>query len=489
MFWDDVASVVRARNARLADAIDQLASGSKQSKRVSAQRVRQGKATNDLSLFKVSYPYGHLMVNEGTFVPPCLAHSNENHTASLCSDCAELAESVGYSPIPLTLVLQNSAEVFLPTPSLSTERGTETIPLRLLNAGEMFGVFEVLDVFSRDTQVTSFSPPWSVSAGARSVHILAPLGAQGLRNRIIGMLSEPDRQMAPRGWEYGMAKDHWIFIQLLAGVADPNWKTTVLIFPTNVVMPNGHSEPGEFRKDLYIELGRIAWTQSQNLREAAVEEYDHLSAYVRGIEHFGERPPLDRTVRFLIKMARGEALGSSPDLDETSGPFLPILEFLGQHKNDIYGPNTALQSFPFILTPGYINPGKSERSYAYFSLTKSQFQGHPIRKTYADDLQDIKDRLRSLNDDPDTHLRSLVEPLDEHRTMCFAQVDHSSDISKARNNPRLGVKSFMDFLDDFSKRDFAEQYEVLQKYEWTHDLHRAMSNKGFCTAFIRVVRT
>jgi hypothetical protein len=114
-----------------------------------------------------TYRYGDIVVENGRFLPPCRRP---------CPDCHNLLGSFE-GDIPLALILDNCAEVFL---AGREEANTSDVPLRVISHGEMFGVFETLDLVLQTPRET---PPWGVSAGIRSVWVLAPLGNEQMMKR------------------------------------------------------------------------------------------------------------------------------------------------------------------------------------------------------------------------------------------------------------------------------------------------------------------
>src|SRR5260370_31231363 len=56
-------------------------------------------------LYTARYRYGELIVDRGTFTPPC--------SSVACADCRALKENCTYGHIPLAVILSNGVEVFV----------------------------------------------------------------------------------------------------------------------------------------------------------------------------------------------------------------------------------------------------------------------------------------------------------------------------------------------------------------------------------------
>lgn len=120
--------------------------------------------------FEATYRYGELILDSGRFQAPCSRRD--------CEGCAQLLAETSYSGTPLAVVLSKSAEVFIDEPW--DAKNPRLMPLRLFQTGGMFGVFEVLD---RLLGTPAIDPIWSVSAGSRSIWIIAPLGDDRIARR------------------------------------------------------------------------------------------------------------------------------------------------------------------------------------------------------------------------------------------------------------------------------------------------------------------
>lgn len=123
-------------------------------------------------LYRVIYPYGAMIFNNGTLQLPdqfgnlvSIGHSNlENR----------INENLSYSTMPMALLLKQSAELFF-------EMETRVIPITVFSPGSLIGAWETLD-----PRYSYFSKlGWSMTAGSRSIFMLPKIseamGYQRLR--------------------------------------------------------------------------------------------------------------------------------------------------------------------------------------------------------------------------------------------------------------------------------------------------------------------
>ena len=127
--WSDVREAVQKVNPRLVNIIDNL------------------KLSPQHKLIKATYAFGDLIVKEGHLCLPIQE--------------SKLYTQLNYSPIPLSLLLNKSSEVFV-------QNHDSALPLNRLQPGNFFGTFEAVN-FMMHKPAASI---WHVSAGARSIFML-----------------------------------------------------------------------------------------------------------------------------------------------------------------------------------------------------------------------------------------------------------------------------------------------------------------------------
>jgi hypothetical protein len=293
----------------------------------------KGPSSQENDLFLVSYFYGDLVVRDGVFQSPCRE----------CSKCKELSKIVGNS-IPLSLVLNNSVEVFLEQP---TEH--RTIPLRILNKGELFGVFEILYELLGIERPSL--PPWSVSAGARSVVILAPFGDRRVKESLKQLMGISHQGLADHLCK-GRTSDYWQLLRMLARGATPDWSTQVVILPNAWVKKR-------VTPDLLKYIAKTGWEQSENLRNQPVEEFDIRRGWHGQVMdvRYPELMYVYATLRHLIAIGKGELPAFKRTQSDEAGPFIRLEE-------KMRGATKIVGYSPSVLVPSHLKTAADEGLYS-----------------------------------------------------------------------------------------------------------------------------
>lgn len=319
-------------------------------------------------LFSARYPYGSMLVRKGHF---CLPDSTP-HDATR----AECESSVGYSRIPLALVINNCVEVYVERHfnplnlEAGEHRSTIVVPLRILKKGELFGVFEVVDVLTFPPP--SPSVPWEVSSGARTVHLLAPFADE---KKIDAINVELGTSLSKND----IKEDSWRLLRSVASRTSPQWHAEVLLFPKQWIMGDD-VDSRCFREHLY----RLAWEQSINLRDAGVAESqvsEVILSLRNTIRNLGQIallhiPP---NLRHLVAIGMGTAIAFEPLAPHLKlkryelGPFGECQEFLLNHKYK--GETKSFQSCPVILQPCHL---RNSGDVGYYSISRPSLFGPPL---------------------------------------------------------------------------------------------------------------
>jgi len=349
--WPDVRDQVETVSADLASNLDEFLS-----------------AVPNLSLPLLEYQYGDPIIEGGVFRPPCDSRG--------CRDCGAVHELSAYSSVPLSLVLQGCAEIYLDC-KWDFEDGRLS-PLSVLNKGEMYGVFETLDHL---LGLPARRIVWSVCSGIRSVWVIAPLGNTALLAQLLqGRMRWNDHE------------PHWQLIK--AATAGTSWRTRVLLFPREAIEALNGGRGENFRRALL----QVGWTQSAGHRHIAVEDaelheelhrrFKHISPVLGELYHFA-------TIKHWISVVRGDrpAFQASHRFAEPGGPFDEFVQALsaGQER-------AKLKSLyqPVVLRPGLLRSGES----GYYSFRCPSLLGPrmPEVRTYAQLPFDFVDLLQGVQE-------------------------------------------------------------------------------------------
>ncbi|MBS0358416.1 MAG: hypothetical protein JSS53_03985, partial [Proteobacteria bacterium] len=222
LIWDEVFQDVLAVNPELAYIVHILDPG------------------NALPLYRVRYPYGSLIVNEGTFYIP--NPKGELVPVGDCSISSEIQEAFGYSGdrIPLGIVLNKNVESFFNIEGSS-------FPWSLNEAGSVLGK---LDPTDKHYPARVFT----ISAGARSLFSIPNIGDATLHKNLKRdfNIQEPPPKNLFEQWN--------IFNKvLLHPEVKSGWITELIFFPVEWVKKIYHDKAW---KQLQFYFLSYAWRQT-----------------------------------------------------------------------------------------------------------------------------------------------------------------------------------------------------------------------------------
>jgi hypothetical protein len=364
--WQEVSSDVKKINPLLFDIIEQFGPSKK------------------LRLYKVRYPYGAKIVDNGQF--NCLSERGE--LLSINHECIaeQIKKDLTYRTIPLALVMYNSAEVFI-------KDEQRVVPMRLLKSGELFGVFEIIES-PNDEGTASVT---NVSSGARSAFLLPKISDSLCHKKLVnelGLSSSLPNGLADHGLIFAEVGSHPDFVG--------QWYSEILFFSKDWFEErNNNAGWVRFTKQLY----EIGWYQSQYWRNQTTFGLlwkTLISAIKR--KNIRPRPYLVDTVKHLIFVSTGAIPGfSTSEVDQEALPAKII--------QDLYIKIYGLKShFPIIMIPHHFLP-KDVDSSVYYSLsypTLLETSLNPKQApTIIEDLRDIKQLIALLDNEFDVEVKIL----------------------------------------------------------------------------------
>lgn len=326
--WDQIHSEVYKLNPELATICNQLNLGSEH------------------SLFKLHYPYGSTIVDNGIF--HIINGSNILIPIDDPTVPSYIQEKLNYCSIPLSLILEKTNEVFL-------EVKDNIIPLNFLKAGELFGLFEIINMVKYDNRA---KPLWSISAGGRSVFMLPEISDIDGHNRIkkeFGINVDP-----PKRW-----LDQWkVFSSIYEKAAITNKYSSTLIVFTKSWFDKNNNKDSSWLK-FYEYLSKAYLPQLEMLGNETKFETSWLS-FDNEIKkrQLKPKPYSIDTLKYLVSIADDTSLAFKPVDNEE---MLPV-NFL----HDIYLNCYQLKDYiPTIMQPAKINGN----SPVYYSLSYPMIVG------------------------------------------------------------------------------------------------------------------
>jgi len=314
--WKDIRADVATINKNLFDIIEEI------------------NPSEQYSLYKACYSFGTKIVDKGKF---CLPNQE--------SDFDTISRELNYTAIPLALILNKSCEVFI-------ENKLQIISLNLLSAGQLFGLFEVLE---KQTNTESKQPPWSITAGARSIFMLPKITDMNAHRRIMReykVQSQPPQSL----------DEHWQIFTKIAQHTDAKhpWSCEILFFsaawlfkqPDNILW-------SKFNRYLYSQ----AWIESAYLRNKTVLNllWEILASSLNS-QNLKLKPYLMQIIKQLAAISYGFASGYQPaGKNEMVAPIAAI--------EDAYIKVYDLKEYlPIIMHTSNLSEQAQQSTY-YYSLS------------------------------------------------------------------------------------------------------------------------
>jgi hypothetical protein len=338
-------------------------------------------------------------------------------------------------------------------------------------------VFETLDLLTGDSRLVK--PPWNISSGARSVHLIARFGEKRVLNAIRKCLNLDATVFN----KHTLHRDSWLLIKEAAKKTE--WQAEVLILSAQWVIPT--AEPARFY-ELHRLLFKYGWSQSATLRNASVGDGKLEPCVSQATEDTDSIASLHKfhvfpAVRQLLAIAQGETVAFEPIIIGKGerlerGPFRAFQRFLIEYRNEI--DNRILTShFPIILQPCHLTAtGQS----GFFSLSKpSTLAVIPRGRSWPGFLTPFEQLLQTIHKrDPDA-----LRPLKWDGVMLYGAFPGNPGAAAGSKRCELS----------FLEREFAlptDPNKLLTTPTLESDELRALRvyyTHEFFTACVKVVRT
>lgn len=318
--WEEVRDEVLRVNPEFALIIDEV------------------KTKNDFPLYKISYPYGSLIIESGQFHVPL----SDGRLAAVTSKEAPstIRQALDYNAgsIPLGLVLNRSVELFF-------QAEDRVIPSRMTGAGRLVGLWGAL------SPVHVWMDPWHMTAGARSTFVLPKItDATGHKKmcRARGIKMPLPRELST----------HWTLLSKLAQhveFAQP-WMAEILFFSKPWFVEQKNEGWLRFHHFLY----QKAWVSTEYWRRKVI--YDHIwdTTICQLMKSDTKAIPfIVDMVKYITMVGLGAVPGFSPAINDDEVP----LQGLQKDFIQLYG----LKNYaPTIMVPRHFS-AKYQRP-VYWSL-------------------------------------------------------------------------------------------------------------------------
>jgi hypothetical protein len=326
--WSDVREKVSQVNPEIGRIIDQL------------------DPSDDFTIFKVQLPFGEKIIDKGRIL-----WSNAEGILTPLKNSA-----FNYLQSPLLLTLNKACEVFI-------DAYERSVPLQLLYPGQIWGLFDV-------------SAPWSITAGARTLFMLAKITDSHAHQRLRQELRIP----------HSLPQSIWQHQQIFAAIANsPNiknrWTAEVLFF-SEAWKKAIVNDVAWQRLKVYIQeqsYQHFAYLRHQSIINMhAVLLNLHLTSSTPKL-----RPYLMETVKYLLSISANAVHGLRvAGKSEIAAP----ISLFEQVYIEIYELRDYL---PVIMHPCY--KIKDAEKICYYSMaTPTLLTGYPTTKTLPNIIQELR---------------------------------------------------------------------------------------------------
>ena len=316
-------------------------------------------------LVKASYPYGSLVMKRSLLLLPNDRGEIVELTDSSIAGEIRAALDYNLKSNPVSLVLKNSFEIYLPLED-------RTIPLSgLIVPGTAFGAWRMLNPGKSENPAFI----WDMTSGARSVFMLPKITESSkhniLKNRYDLMESVP-RSLIQHWDIFRELGSHELFRQ--------KWDAEILYFThawfKDLDDPNW--------ADFYNYFKKSSWGASEFSRNQTI--YNLIFSLI--LSEYEGKPSayaMD-TAKYIIHVAMGALPGLAPARDNLAGPFEEIQR--------IYTEEYGLSYAPIILQPSLFDMYNEGATPVYYSLNfpnALEFKPNSrARLNLATDLRELK---------------------------------------------------------------------------------------------------
>lgn len=310
------------------------------------------KIDSSYRFYKVRYPFGTHILEEGVFYLP----NEEGKMLPLEAFPEPMRTDLAYNAPghPSGIILEKALEQYI----MLNER---IIPFYVLEPGFLIGIASLLDRLSANAQgfYNAFSM-WEITAGARSVFLLSRISDsqsyKSLQKKYALQTMQPEH-----------SNDHWHLFRELAEKESSPWAAEVIFFPEKLMV--------ELQSKAFAPL--LVFLQVENRRPFTFWRnqfsWQATLSHIERLKHLKYSVHLLDTVKHLLAMALGALPACQPSTTEHCVP-LSLLQkiFVEEYKID-YQPTIIEPAHFKGLDPVYysLNYPTSVEYSAKSSLTST----------------------------------------------------------------------------------------------------------------------
>lgn len=345
---------------------------------VAAKNPELAKLIDDINpssehyLYKATYPFGSEILREGPLHIPdkygrLISFNDPNIDKEIKKDL-----DYNLNSNPVMFVLQNSIELFI-------AEGNHVLPFySLIPEGSILGTWMILA--SNPGLQPSFI--WGMTAGARSLFMLAKISEKGKHNKLIKAFGL--NMNAPKNH-----LGHWHVFREIAQHPDfgETWNTELLFLPKKWI-ESIRNDPawGTLEKFLL----RKAWDTSEGVRNQYI--WDLILTVIQYRREMNLDRHIAETTKSLLYLGMGNLSGFGPATDNLAGPIRRLQEiYINTYKLSDYA--------PIIMQPKTFSLNNDEP--LYYSLSHANTALPFARKGETSkifDIYNVKNLLRKYLD-------------------------------------------------------------------------------------------
>ena len=293
--------------------------------------------SSNLTLYKITYPYGATIVDRGVFHVPIEDGQIVPITDPRVNK--EIRQDLAYAKdgMPVGIVLKNAYEVFI-------DAGDYILPVVNAYPGSYIALWKELDTFAYYHPINIFT----VTAGARSIFMLPNISDMMLHKNLIrdfNVAKQPPKELL----------DQWHIFKAITEHQKCDWGVEILILSGQWVEK---ARADSAWQKLYLLFLDAAWQSSGFERNQIFYEFS-LSCMQANLK-LKVNPYLLSTARHLMSISLGSTPGFKPATDELLAPVKLI--------QSAYMESYDLRKYaPILMHPSHFNPHDLNASPVYYS--------------------------------------------------------------------------------------------------------------------------
>jgi len=317
--WEEIREKAILVNPTFAKVVDKISPG------------------NDLTLYKVTYPYGSTIVDRGIFHLPLEDGSIVPITDSRVSK--EIQQDLAYAKngMPGGLVLKNAYEVFI-------NAGDYVLPVVNAYPGSYIALWKQLDILANYHPVNIFN----ITAGSRSIFMLPNVSDAMLHKNLIrdyGVAKQPPKELL----------DQWYIFKTITEHQECSWEVEMIFLSEKWIENTRNDIAWHELQTLYL---NAAWQASGFERNQIFYEFALSCALAN--KKVKIDPYLLGTARHLMSISLGSTPGFKPATDELLAP----IKFIQTAYMNSYD----LRKYaPILMHSAHFNPYDFNAAPVYYS--------------------------------------------------------------------------------------------------------------------------